>query len=134
MKHHEKGDGKHHHDTKDGRKPEEHLKHVMKRARGGKMEIEGVPEIGGHPEKAEERTPESGRNRGGAMKKKKDHEKRAKGGGIVRGKHPGHRLDKRARGGRMSPKSPFSGADGPDLGYAKADLPSGSQGMGKDKT
>lgn len=123
---HGKRDGSHH-DTKDGRKPEEHMKHVIGRAKGGSVpKIDGVPEIGGTPEKAEERTPESGRKRGGKM----GH--RAKGG-KVHGKHPGHRLDKRARGGAMTPKSPFSGADGPDLGYAKADIPSGSEGMGRDK-
>lgn len=123
-KHHES-----HHDTKHGRGPHEQLKHVVKhRAKGGKvdMELDGVPEIGGHPEKAEDRKPESGRKRGGKMEAKK----RAKGG-KVHGKHPGHRLDKRARGGRMTPKSPLSGADGPDLGYAKADIPSGSEGEGR---
>lgn len=132
MKHH-KGDKRHHHDVKDGRGHEEHMKHILKRAKGGKvgMELDGVPEIGGHPQKAEDLKDQSGRKRGGRMAKK-EHEKR-KRGGKVHGKHPGHRLDKRARGGRMTPKSPFSGADAPDLDYAKADVPMGSEGKGKQK-
>lgn len=94
-----------------------HGKHHGKHSGGGK--IGGEAEIGGHPEKPEMTKPQSGKKRGGK----------------VHGKHPGHRLDKRARGGRMmTPKSPFSGADGPDKDYAKGDLKAGSEGMGKDKT
>lgn len=94
-----------------------HEKEHEKRSGGGK--IGGVAEIGGHPEKPEMTKPQSGKKRGGK----------------VHGKHPGHRLDKRARGGRMTPKSPFSGADGPDLGYAKSELGavSKTKGAGKDK-
>jgi len=33
----------------------------------------------------------------------------------------------------MTPQSPFSGADGPDLDYAKADIPSGAEGKGRDR-
>ena len=40
-----------------------------------------------------------------------------KRGGSVKGAAAKSRPDKRARGGRMTPKSPFSGADGPGLGY-----------------
>ena len=111
------------------------------RARGGAMkepEIGGVPEIGGKPEKAEDKAPLSARRRGGKVKeenekKERRHEKR-KRGGKVHGKHPGHRLDKRARGGRMTPSSPFSGADGADLSYAKGDIASKSEAVGRDKT
>lgn len=135
----EKHHGKSHHDVKDGRGHDEHMHHILrhKRAKGGAvkdMEIDGVPEIGGHPEKPMDLKDQSGRKRGGRMhgKKHEKHEKR-KRGGKVHGKHPGHRLDKRARGGRMTPKSPFSGADAPDLDYAKADVPMGSEGKGKQK-
>lgn len=41
-----------------------------------------------------------------------------KHGGKVKGHASKPRLDKRARGGRMTPKSPFSGAgDAPKMGY-----------------
>ena len=40
----------------------------------------------------------------------KDHKKHKKHGGKVEGKKPEHRADKRARGGRMTPSSPLSGA------------------------
>ena len=110
----------------------EHHKGRHHRARGGEMKIDGEPEIGGHPVKESEKPAQSGR----------------KHGGKVHGKHPGHRLDKRrrgghvehkehhmerARGGRMTPKDPLSGADAPDLGYAKGNLSAGSEGEGKDK-
>ncbi len=157
MKDH-KGHG--HHDTHDGRSHEEHLRHVLhRRARGGAVrdeELEGVPLIGGHPEHEKDLTNESGRKRGGKVekrdhrarggretekermerereeKRKEEHKKR-KRGGKVHGKHPGHRLDKRARGGRMTPKSPFSGADAPDLEYGKADVPSQPRGAGRER-
>ena len=133
--------GKHHereHDRKAG--PDRHP-FKEHRARGGRMgkepEIDGEPEIGGKPEKPEMPKVESGRKRGGRMGHKEHHEKDAlpkrKHGGKVKGKHPGHRLDRRARGGRMTPQSPFSGADGPDLDYAKADIPSGAEGKGRDR-
>ncbi len=49
------------------------------------------------------------RKHGGRTVKK--HEgKHKKHGGKVEGKKPEHRADKRARGGRMTPKEPFSGA------------------------
>ena len=47
------------------------------------------------------------RKHGGRLEKKKEHRKR---GGKVEGKKPEHRMDKRARGGRMTPASPLSGA------------------------
>ena len=57
-----------------------------------------------------------------------------KSGGSVSGKHARHRLDKRARGGRMTPSSPLSGADGPNLGYAKANNRAVDDGgKGKDR-
>ncbi|HVO24826.1 MAG TPA: hypothetical protein VMW56_14490 [Candidatus Margulisiibacteriota bacterium] len=120
------------HMAKDGHPFKEH------RARGGRTEPEigGIPEIGGHPEKAEDKPKLSGRKRGGGVeKKRKDHEK-LKHGGKVHGKHPGHRLDRRARGGPVGKgKSPFSGADGPNLEYARGPGPeSKSRAVGRDKT
>ncbi len=47
------------------------------------------------------------RKHGGRMMKKKEHKKH---GGKVEGHKPEHRADKRARGGRMTPASPLSGA------------------------
>ena len=83
-----------------------------KRARGGK--IEGEPESGGHPIKAKEKRPERKR------------------GGKVHGKHPGHRLDKRARGGRMTPSAPLSPAGNMSKqGYTSGEAPSKSRGEGK---
>lgn len=110
-----------------------------KRAKGGKVEgepeIGGVPEIGGKPEKAKDKPPLSGRRRGGGVEKKRKEHEKLKGGGKVHGKHPGHRLDRRARGGPVGKgPSPFSGADGPDMPYAHADIPSKSEGTGRDRT
>jgi hypothetical protein len=58
---------------------------------------------------------------GGSVKPKEDQRTKAmigdgdrddyKHGGKVAGKAAKPRLDRRARGGRMTPKSPFSGAD-----------------------
>jgi len=69
-----------------------------------------------------ERKEERGEERatGGAVK-------RATGGGIiarkrggsVHGKKPEHRMDKRARGGRMTPKSPLSGATVKEMPFEK---------------
>lgn len=97
----------------------EHMKHratgggIAGRAGGGK--IDGEPESGGHPVKLHEQKSESGHKRGGK----------------VHGKHAAHRLDKRARGGRMTPSEPLSGADAPDLPYAKAHMTMKSHGAGK---
>ena len=54
-----------------------------------------------HSEKRKER------KHGGRLEKKKEHRKH---GGKVEGEKPKHRMDKRARGGRMTPESPLSGA------------------------
>lgn len=59
---------------------------------------------------------------GGVAKKKRDHEK-MKYGGEVDGEAGPMRLDKRARGGRMTPKSPLSGADTSPLGFEKDTTP-----------
>jgi hypothetical protein len=50
--------------------------------------------------------------------KKKEHKKR---GGKVGGKMPEMRMDKRARGGRMTPSSPLSGAGNTHGGIATED-------------
>jgi hypothetical protein len=55
-----------------------------------------------------------------------------KHGGKVKGHHAMHRADRRARGGRMTPKEPFSGADGPNPSYARSHRRSESEGVGKD--
>ena len=61
--------------------------------------------------------------------------KRRKRGGMVPGKEPAPRLDKRARGGGVAtPKSPLSGADAPNLSYAKSNITSNTEGAGKDRT
>lgn len=52
-----------------------------------------------------------------------------KKGGSVAGKTPEMRLDKRARGGAA--KNPLSGADAPNLSYAKGDLGIDDGGKGK---
>lgn len=65
-------------------------KHTMKKADGGKV---------ARPI-ADPRTDDM-------VKREMEGHKR---GGKVEGKMPKHRLDKRARGGRMTPKSPLSGA------------------------
>lgn len=57
-----------------------------------------------------------------------------KAGGSVHGKNARHRLDKRARGGRMTPSSPMSGASVKALPFAKAHLRAVDDGgKGKDK-
>lgn len=86
---------------------------IAGKASGGK--IDGEPESGGHPIKLHEKPSASGHKRGGK----------------VHGKHAGHRLDKKARGGRMTPSEPLSGADAPDLPYAKAHMKMTSHGQGK---
>lgn len=55
-----------------------------------------------------------------------------KHGGKVHGKHAAPRADKRARGGRMTPKEPFSGADGANPSYARSHRSSKSEGVGKE--
>lgn len=93
-----------------------HHSHMQHRATGGRFArggiIDGMPESGGHKEEIKEKASQSG------------HKK----GGKVHGHHARHRLDKRARGGRMTPSSPLSGADGPDLGYAKSNMKSAGMG------
>jgi hypothetical protein len=64
----------------------------MKKAAGGSVAPSKVP--------ADERT-------NSMVKREMEGHKR---GGEVKGAMPKHRLDKRARGGRMTPKSPLSGA------------------------
>lgn len=104
-----------------------HHSHMQRRAEGGRFArggraggeemIGGVPAIGGHPTKLKQPMSQSGH----------------KGGGKVHGHHARHRLDKKARGGRMTPSSPLSGADAPDLPYAKAHMKSaGEGGKGRD--
>lgn len=115
--------GKQSHEAKPMEHPGKHPVMGHKRASGGRLTEEY--EEGGKPAPKTEPKPQSGMKRGGAHRK---------AGGKVHGKHPGHRLDKRARGGRMTPKDPYSGADAKDLGYAKGDLKAGSEGAGKDRT
>jgi len=60
-----------------------------------------------------------------------EEEKGRKAGGKVMGSQSKPRPDRRARGGRMTPSSPFSGADGPNPSYARSSLPKpGTQGKG----
>ena len=75
---------------------------------------------GGHPHRKAEPRKDGGRTEPKMPKSKEDErteemvdeeEKGHKRGGEVKGKHSRHHLGKRARGGRMTPKSPFSGAD-----------------------
>lgn len=108
------------HAAKEGVKHEEH----KKRAAGGRMlhEDKHDGKERGH-EKVEVTKKDGG---------KVEHHKR-KRGGPVEGKHPEHRLDKRARGGAMTPKSPYSGADAPNLKYAHGDLAVDAHGKGKDR-
>jgi len=54
----------------------------------------------------EEREP----RRHGGRTEKKGEKKHLRHGGEVKGHKPGHRLDKRARGGRMTPSEPLTGA------------------------
>jgi hypothetical protein len=62
-----------------------------------------------------------------------EEEEGKKHGGKVKGHHPKHRMDRRARGGRMTPKEPFSGADGPNPAYARSHPPKGgTEGKGKE--
>lgn len=98
-----------------------HHSAMQARAEGGRFArggiIDGIPESGGHKTHIKQKESQSG------------HKK----GGTVHGHHARHRLDKRARGGRMTPSSPLSGADGPNLGYAKAHMKSaGTGGKGGD--
>lgn len=87
-----------------------------KRARGGRTEpSEGKP-------MEDERTKEL------EAKEKEGHKR----GGEVKGHHSKPRMDRRARGGRMTPKEPFSGADGENPSYARSHAPSRSEGMGKE--
>jgi hypothetical protein len=68
--------------------------------------------------------------------KDRHHEKlevTKKRGGKVEGKKAHHRLDRRARGGRMTPSSPLSGASVKEPSYAHGDLKAGSEGMGREK-
>lgn len=61
----------------------------------------------------------------------REEEEGRKHGGKVKGKMAHHRADKRARGGRMTPKEPLSGADGPNPSYARSSLPKpGMEGKG----
>lgn len=54
-----------------------------------------------------------------------------KHGGKVKGHSAKPRADRRARGGRMTPKEPLSGADGANPEYARSSLPKpGTQGKG----
>lgn len=56
-----------------------------------------------------------------------------KKGGAVGGKALVPSVARRARGGRMTPSSPLSGAEAPNLGYAKSKLRKVDDGgMGKD--
>lgn len=56
----------------------------------------------------------------GAMHKgMKKTKMKLKSGGAVAGDAPAARMDKRARGGRMTPKSPLSGADVKRMPYEK---------------
>lgn len=68
------------------------------------------------------------KKKGGSVKHKRPERKH---GGMVPGKKPHANLGKRARGG--SAKSPLSGADAPNLGYAHGDLGIDQGGKGKDK-
>lgn len=62
-----------------------------------------------------------------------EEEEGRKRGGKVKGAHARPRADKRARGGRMTPKEPFSGADGPNPPYARSREPSpGTEGKGRE--
>ncbi len=102
----------------------------------GRMEHESKAEEKREDKKEEAKEKRDHKARGGRMEKK-DHEKmmpRRKAGGAVHGKAPMHRLDKKARGGRMTPGSPFSGADTKPLGFEHDQIPSVDEGgKGKDK-
>lgn len=65
------------------------------------------------------------KKKGGAVHKRPERKR----GGAVHGMKPKMRLDKRARGG--SPKSPLSGADAPNLSYARGNLGVDDGGKGK---
>lgn len=56
-----------------------------------------------------------------------------KRGGKVDGEKPMHRADKRARGGRMTPHDPFSGAASEQMPYERGQEPTKSRGEGKDR-
>lgn len=62
---------------------------------------------------------------------KKGGKLKRKSGGKIPGVSPKARLDKSARGG--SPKNPMSGANAPNLGYAKPNLSIDQGGKGKEK-
>jgi hypothetical protein len=53
---------------------------------------------------------------------------RRKFGGKIEGAKPEMRLDKRARGGRMTPKSPLSGASVKEKSFARSTVPSINEG------
>lgn len=98
-----------------------HHSHMQSRAEGGRFArggiIDGIPESGGKKTHITQKPNQSG------------HKK----GGKVHGHHARHRLDKKARGGRMTPSSPLSGADGSNLPYAKAHMGEGAGEGGKGK-
>lgn len=60
-----------------------------------------------------------------------DEERGEKRGGKVMGHHTKARHDRRARGGRMTPKAPYSGADGPNLSYARSHPTTKYEGEGE---
>jgi len=94
-----------------------------KKARGGKVK-DGVREEsrGMSPRPMEdERTREM----------EEREERGEKRGGKVSGHHAKARHDRRARGGRMTPKSPFSGADGPNPSYARSHPTTKFEGEGE---
>lgn len=62
-----------------------------------------------------------------------DDEEGRRRGGKVHGEKPAHRLDKRARGGRMTPKSPLSGAGGGTPPFPHPPMPMDEGGAGKVK-
>lgn len=109
-----------------------------KRASGG-----GIAQKGPHEEqtnakkteKMEHPAPFKGKNPATheiKVEKNKGGRVERKAGGRVPGKEAAHRLDKRARGGAA--KSPLSGADAPNLSYAKPNLKVDSEAKGKSIT
>jgi hypothetical protein len=113
--------------------------HRMHRARGGGIaDMEERPEehTGASIKREEESEGEKMLHPHKHDGKKRDHEKlpvKKKSGGAVHGKHPGHRLDKRARGGRLkgAEHSPLSEAHKmSSLPYEKDQLEVESHGEG----
>lgn len=89
MKSGHKGHHEHHSEHEHKAHHKGHVAHVhmhMKKRGGEVMEDERTREMEEREERGEKR------------------------GGAVKGEKPKHRMDKRARGGRMTPKSPLSGA------------------------